>query len=148
MKMIGLARLGADAEIRFTESGIAYAHLSLAFDYGKKDESGKRPTQWVRATMWGKRAEALASFLVKGTLLLVDLRDVHVREWQTDTKSGASLEGTVNDVEFAGGGSTASSGSPARPAAPARAAHNAAKADGYQPASTPALDNWDDDVPF
>ena len=60
MKAFGLARIGRDVELRTTQSGETVAGLSLAFSFGKKGADGKRPTQWVDASLWGKRAEALA----------------------------------------------------------------------------------------
>ena len=56
----GLARIGRDVELRFLPQGDAVANISLAFTYGRKDSEGKRPTQWVEASIWSKRAEALA----------------------------------------------------------------------------------------
>ena len=76
MKAFGLARIGRDAEIRHTAGGDAVASLSLAFTYGRKGEDGKRPTQWVDASLWGKRAEALAQYLTKGSLVAVTPEDV------------------------------------------------------------------------
>ena len=79
MKAFGLARIGRDVEIRHTAGGDAVASLSLAFTYGRKGEDGKRPTQWVDASIWGKRAEALAQYLTKGSLVAVTLEDVAVQ---------------------------------------------------------------------
>jgi single-strand DNA-binding protein len=39
------------------------ANVSLAFTYGKKGDDGKRPTQWVDASLWGQRAESLAPYI-------------------------------------------------------------------------------------
>ena len=63
MKANGLARIGKDAEVRFTPGGTAVANVSLAFTYGKKSDDGKRPTQWVDASLWGQRAESLAPYI-------------------------------------------------------------------------------------
>ena len=62
MKLIGIARLGRDAEIRHTASGKQVASLALAYDYGMKDDgTGKKPTQWVSASLWGDQAGRLLS---------------------------------------------------------------------------------------
>lgn len=77
MKHIGLARLGKDAELKTTQGGEQYANLSLAVDY----RDGKnRETQWIGATLWGKQAEALAQYLVKGSVHCFTLSDLHVKE--------------------------------------------------------------------
>lgn len=103
MKLIGVARVGQDVEIRHLSSGKAVANISLAFNYGKKGDDGKRPSQWVEATLFGDRAESLAKFLTKGTSLFVDLRDVHVETYQKrDGGTGTKLTGTVDSLDFAG----------------------------------------------
>ena len=98
MKLFGIARLGRDVEIRHTASGKQVASLALAYDYGMKDENGKKPTQWVSASLWGDQAGRLQQYLTKGTALLVTLRDVHIEPGNGDY--GPKLVGTVADVEF------------------------------------------------
>lgn len=56
MILTGLARLGADADLRYTQGGEPVATLRLAFNYGQKDSSGSKPTQWIEASLFGKRA--------------------------------------------------------------------------------------------
>lgn len=119
-KLIGLARLGRDAEQRYTAGGDAVANLALAFNYGKKQD-GKQPTQWVDASLWGKRAEALSQYLTKGTAIVVTLSDVHVEEFQRkDGGQGSKLVARVDDLEFAGsGGEQRQQAAPAPAPAPA-----------------------------
>lgn len=103
VKLIGVARLGQDAELRHLANGTAVCNLSLAYNFGKKGQDGKRPSQWVEAALFGDRAESLAKFLVKGTSLFVDLRDVHIETFQKrDGSSGTKLTGMVDTLEFAG----------------------------------------------
>lgn len=102
-KLFGLARIGRDAEIRYTNSGDAVCSLSLAFTYGKKGNDGKRPTQWVDAAMWGKRAEALAPYLLKGGLVSVTLDEVHIETYEGKNGTGYKLAAKVIDIELAGG---------------------------------------------
>jgi len=100
MKVFGLARIGRDVEIRHTQAGEAVASLSLAFTYRNK---GEKSTQWVEASLWGKRAEALAPYLLKGGLISVTIDDVHIETYQGRDKEGVKLVGRVADVELAGG---------------------------------------------
>jgi single-strand DNA-binding protein len=130
VKLIGVARLGQDAEIRHLQNGTAVCNLSLAYNFGKKGQDGKRPSQWVEASLFGDRAESLAPHLTKGTSLFVDLRDVHVQTFQKkDGSSGVKLTGTVDSLEFAG--NRPGNEAPARP----------------QKKSAP-FDDLDSDVPF
>ena len=140
-KLFGLARLGRDAEIRHTASGEAVASLSLAFTYGKKGEDGKRPTQWVDGALWGKRAEALAPYLLKGGLIVVTLDDVHIDTFRkSDGTDGVKLAGRVSDVELAGGNDRAAAPAPAPRPAPRPAPPSARSGSGF--------DDMADDIPF
>jgi single-strand DNA-binding protein len=139
-QLFGLARLGRDAEVRFTQGGDPVTSLSLAFNYGRKGDDGKRPTQWVDGSLWGKRAEALAPYLLKGTLLAVTLDDVHIETYQAKSGEGHKMVGSVTQVELAGGGAPAQA--PAqRPAPAAQPSRQAAR-------PAPNFSDMDDDIPF
>lgn len=103
MRANGLARIGKDVEVRYSPNGDAIANLSLAFTYGKKGENGKRPTQWVDATLWGKRAESLAPYLKKGGQIVVYLSDINIQTYDSKTGQGVKLVGKVDDLELIGG---------------------------------------------
>jgi len=101
MKTIGIARLGRNAELKYRPGGEAVANLSLAFNFGKKDDSGNRPTQWIDASFWGKRAESLSIFLVKGIQLYVEIDDVHLQEYRNlDGSPGAKMVGRISNIEM------------------------------------------------
>ena len=140
-KLFGLARIGRDAEIRYIPSGEAVASLSLAFTRRVK---GEKLTDWVDGALWGKRAEALAPYLLKGGLVAVTLEDVHIETFRKqDGTDSVKLAGRVIDVELAGGNDRAA----APPAAPRPAP--AARPAPTRPAA-PAGGGFDDldDVPF
>lgn len=91
-------QLGRDAEVRFLPNGNAVANFSVADSQGKD-----KPTIWWNCALFGKRAEALAQYLVKGQSVTVS-GVVSQREYQD--KQGAtktSMEITVNDVALQGG---------------------------------------------
>lgn len=119
MLLTGIARIGRDAEVRYTPSGDSVVNLSLAFSYGKRDAEGKRPTTWVEAALWGKRAEALAPYLLKGGLVWVSIADLHIETYKTrDGGQGAKLVGRIGELEPAGskGGEQAAPRSASAPA--------------------------------
>lgn len=62
MELIG--RAGADAELRYLQTGTAVLEISLA-DSKKQGETWV--TQWVRVVVYGERAEKLAPLIKKGT---------------------------------------------------------------------------------
>jgi single-strand DNA-binding protein len=137
-------RIGRDTELRYTPDGTAVADIAIGCNYGRKGEDGKKPTQWIKATLWGKQAEALAEYLTKGKGVVAMLSDVNVRQYKSqDGTPGSSLEGRVDAIEFTGAGpreEAAPAPAPARPAA--------------RPAAKPAaraptgFDDMDSDIPF
>lgn len=140
MQAFGLARLGKDAEIRHTPNGDAVANLALAFTWGQKGADGKRQTVWIDASFWGKRAESLAPYLLKGGLVSITLDEVHIETYQSAKGEGTKLVGKVLQIELAGGGQAAT--------APAVQAQQRPAA---QPAQRPAAKDFvtdPDDVPF
>lgn len=65
MKTISIAGgIGRDAELRTTQNGDKVAGFSVAVDDGVGQSKG---TIWFDVSIWGKRAEALAQYLTKGT---------------------------------------------------------------------------------
>lgn len=149
MQAFGLARLGRDAEIRSTAGGDAVCNLSLAFSWGRKDDSGRRQTTWVEGVLWGKRAEALAEYLVRGQQVMVTIEDVRVETFQKrDGGEGVKLVGKVTSIEFAGPPPQADAPAPA----PRRQAPAPTPAPRQQRAAAPApsgFDDMDDDsIPY
>ena len=141
LTMTAHGRIGRDAELKSTPSGTSVLDIALACNYGMKGDDGKKPTQWLRASMFGKQAEALAPYLTKGKGVAVIVRDVHVRSYtKQDGSTATSLEGTVIDFEFTGAGPREEAAAPAPPP-PARAP-------APRPAAAAPADDWDDDVPF
>lgn len=101
MKANGLARIGKDAEIRFTKDGTAVANVSLAFTYGKKGDDGKRPTQWVEASLWGQRAESMKDYLSKGKQIVAYLEDVSLQTYtKGDGTQQTKMVARLSDLEF------------------------------------------------
>ena len=100
--LTGLFTLGRDAETRTTQGGTTVVQLALAYNYGRKGDDGKRPTQWLRASMFGKQAEALAPHLIKGKQVSLMVRDVHIATFQkSDGSEGYALEGVADFDDFA-----------------------------------------------
>ena len=135
MKANGLARIGRDVELRHTPNGEAVANLSLAFTYGKRGADGKRPTQWVEAALWGKRAESLAPYLLKGQQVVAYLEDVSIQTFRKqDGTEGIKLAARVGDLELIAGQGEAQQQTPAPTRAPAPAPSG--------------FDDMDSDIPF
>ncbi|UBM23345.1 single-stranded DNA-binding protein [Pseudomonas sp. p1(2021b)] len=138
-----IGRIGRDAELRYTAGGDAVCNLAIACDYGRKGQDGKRPVQWVDATLWGKQAEAMAQYLVKGQQIHFTIDDAHVEVFtKSDQTQGVKLTGRVIVIKFAGSPPQQSQGN--QPAQQPRQ---------QRPAPQPSQqgvppDAFDDDIPF
>lgn len=145
MQMIGVARLGNDAELRHTPTGTAVANMSLAFNYGRKDGEGKRPTQWVDASLWGALAEALIDYLVKGQQVSVTIEDPHIETFDGRNGPVSKLAGRIITIELVGGKSDSQRQAPTQQQAPRPAS---AQAPAHHQNPPAGFDNFDDDIPF
>jgi single-strand DNA-binding protein len=69
-----LGNLGADPELRMTSGGQAVLKLRLATSetYMDKNRQRQERTEWHNVVIWGKRAEALAKILTKGSRIFVE----------------------------------------------------------------------------
>jgi single-strand DNA-binding protein len=138
MKANGLARIGRDAEIRYTPGGAAVANVSLAFTYGKKDDDGKRPTQWVDASLWGQRAESLAPYIKKGGQIVAYLEDVSIQTFtKGDGTQATKMVARLVDLEFVSGGEQASSQPKPQP-----------RPQAAPQSQNSGFDDFDSDIPF
>lgn len=100
--MIFQGRLTRDAELRYSGTGAAVANLNFVYSYGMKKEGQQyKPSQFVRAVMFGQQAERLIEYLKKGSRFLVTLDDVHVEPFQKQSgEMSYNLEGKVIKIEF------------------------------------------------
>jgi single-strand DNA-binding protein len=75
-KVILVGRLGADPEVKTTQSGLAIAKISLATTERVKDKDGNwnESTEWHRITAFGKTAETAGQYLVKGRQIYIEGR--------------------------------------------------------------------------
>jgi single-strand DNA-binding protein len=75
-KVILVGNLGRDAEVRYTPGGAAVAKFSLATTEVWNDKGGQRQerTEWHNIDLWGKQAESLSEYLVKGKQVYVEGR--------------------------------------------------------------------------
>jgi len=131
--------IGRDAELRFIPSGDAVAGFSLAISTGTKDNPA---TLWVDCSLWGKRAESLAPYLLKGTPVTV-CGDVGLEQYTTKSgQAGAKMTCRVDKLTFGGKAGGGGNGDYSPPAAAPRPAPRPA------PAPAPAGGGFDDDIPF
>ena len=84
-KVILIGNLGADPELRYTQSGQPVASLRVATTEVWSDKEGQRQerTEWHQISVWGKQAEHCGQYLSKGSGVIVDGR-LQQRRWETE----------------------------------------------------------------
>lgn len=142
-KVILIGNLGKDVEMRYTPSGLAVANLTLATSESWKDkQSGEMQerTEWHRIVMYQRLAEIAGEYLRKGSKVYIEGR-LQTRKWQ-DKNTGQdryTTEIIADSMQMldSKGGSNSTNESFEKPSA------TNATAD-----SAPALETFDDDIPF
>ncbi|MEO2168769.1 MAG: single-stranded DNA-binding protein [bacterium] len=105
-KAIILGRLGADPEIRFTQSGAGVCNFNVATDTVWKDKDGQKQsrTEWHRIVVWGPQAEPCSKYLTKGREVYVE-GEIQTRSWEDkEGNKRWTTEIRARDVRFLGGG--------------------------------------------
>ncbi len=96
-----VGNIGRDAELKYTQQGIAVLKFSVAVNktFGKGEDK-KQTTTWFNVTVWRERGEALADYIKAGMQVLVS-GEITVSPYiAKDGKPAASLELTADDVKL------------------------------------------------
>lgn len=126
MQTITIAgRLARDAELRHTQGGDSVCSFSVAVD---QREGRDKSTNWFRVSIWGKRGESLAPYLLKGAAVTV-AGSFSVSEYEGKTQ----LNIRASEIALQGGRGDGSQGAPVEPQRNSRQA---------------PVDDLDDSIPF
>ena len=100
MQSITIAgKLGKDAELKTTQGGDQVLSFSVAVDQRNGRE---KSTNWYRVSLWGKRGESLAPYLLKGASVTV------IGEFSLSEYDGKQqLNVRANEIALQGGRSEA-----------------------------------------
>lgn len=92
--------LTRDAEL-VDAKGTSILRMGVAVNDRRKNASGEWEdyANFVDCTMFGRRAEALAKYLTKGTKVCVEGR-LHYSSWEKDGQKRSKLDVTVDELEF------------------------------------------------
>lgn len=154
-----VGRLTRDAELKYTNSGMAICHFSVA-----TSARVKKGDQWVDESsywdvdLWGKLGETINQYLTKGKLVAVqgDMRQDH---WEKDGQTRMKVVIKANDVQLLG--SPGGAGSAAQGGGSYERTSGPGRSQGPSPAQTPRPagrgpegsppaggDDFTDDIPF
>jgi single-strand DNA-binding protein len=141
-QVVLVGRLTRDVELKYTNTGFAIANMSLAVNRrAKKDDTWQDEVSFFNCVLIGKRAEALAQYLVKGKQLAVQ-GELRQNRWEQGGQPRSRVEIFLNDIQLLGGRYQEQGQEGAF-----RRAENE-KAEQYPSQEIPTADDFDDDIPF
>ena len=100
-------RLTRDSELRYTPNGTAVTDVIIASNrIWSKDTDRQEETTFVDITIWGRQAESLQAYLVKGRHIMVVGR-LKLNKWETengDKRSKLTMVAEKINLTPGGGG--------------------------------------------
>lgn len=122
MPISEFGRIGRDAEVRYTQGGDAVCSIPVAVEWGRKNQEGKRPTQWYEVVLWGKQAEGLAPYLLKGKQMFFSGNELHVETFdKKEGGQGVKLVCRASEIKFSADGQKSDQAAPRNASKPAPA---------------------------
>jgi single-strand DNA-binding protein len=137
-----VGRLTRNAELKYTNSGAAVSKFSVAINQRrKKDDQWVDEAHFFDIVLWGKSAESINQYLVKGKQVGIE-GQLRQNRWEQDGQARSKVEIFATNVMLLGSG-----GGGSRQGAAAPAEGRGGDAD--VPDSGPAApDSFEDDIPF
>jgi single-strand DNA-binding protein len=108
-----IGRITRDAEALYTQGGTPYCRFSVASNYGKKvNNQWEEEVSFFDFTLWGKRAESLLQYLVKGQQVAVS-GQLRQDRWDQQGEKRSRVSFFVDNIQLLqrpGGSSNSSQG--------------------------------------
>jgi single-strand DNA-binding protein len=145
-----VGRLTRDSEMRYTNGGMAICSFSIAVNHSKRSgEQWTEEASFFDITMFGKMAEAVQQYLVKGKQVAVQGK-LRQDRWEKEGQSRSKVVIIADNVRLLGGPAGGSGGSGGSGAS--TGGGGVRKGSASQPfeqyGSVPGPEDFDDDIPF
>ena len=153
-----VGRLTRNAELKYTNNGAAVSKFSIAINQRRKKEE-----QWVDEAhffdivLWGKTAESLNQYLVKGKQVGIE-GQLRQNRWEQEGQARSKVEIFATSVMLLGSGTGGSSGTgggsgtgaagASRPGGGQASESKPVGGGDFPEGGAPAPDNFEDDIPF
>lgn len=103
-KWLGVGRLTRDAEMKYTSGGMAICKFAIAVNARvKQGESWIDEASFFDVTVFGKAAESINQYLVKGKQVAIEGRLKQDR-WEKDGQTHSRVVINADNVQLLGGG--------------------------------------------
>jgi single-strand DNA-binding protein len=144
-KVILVATVGRDPEVKYMPSGGAVVNLSAATNESWKDKTTgekKERTEWHKLTFYNRLAEIVGEYVRKGQQIYIEGR-LRTRDYEKDGQKHYITEIMVDEMQMLGGGRGGAGGGGERSM---RDEAPSSRAPAGEP--TGGGDFQDDDIPF
>jgi single-strand DNA-binding protein len=137
-----IGRLGNDPETAFLPDGKQVTKLSIACGEKWKDKSGtmQEKTEWVRVVSFGKLAEIISKYLVKGSLIYISGKMSTTKYTDKNGVEKYSTEIIANEMKMLDGKPSDASNN--------ATAQNNSTAQKVATVQNDSIDLGEDDIPF
>jgi single-strand DNA-binding protein len=158
-----VGRLTRESELKFLNNGTAVCRFSLAVNRMKRSgDQWEEEVSYFDIVLWGKQAETLNPYLVKGRQICVS-GELRQSRWEQDGQSRSRIEVVANNVQLigssAGQNNSAGSNGPSAQSSGQRYDSGTSKRQNTveprresrpqsQMADFPGPEQFDDDIPF
>ncbi len=143
-KVILVATVGKDPEVKYMPSGGAVVNLTAATNESWKDKQTgekKERTEWHRLTFYNRLAEIVGEYVRKGSQIYIEGR-LRTRDYEKEGQKHYVTEIMVDEMQMLGGRGGAGGGE-------GRAPRGESESRGAPAVNEPAgADFHDDDIPF
>jgi len=95
-----IGNVGNDPEIKTLENGKKLAHLNIATNDKYTNDKGEKveQTEWHRVTVWGKTAEIIEKYVVKGKEVAIEGKLTHRSYDDSNGEKRYITEVVVNEI--------------------------------------------------
>ena len=98
-----VGRLTRDADLRFTNSGTPVGKFSIAVNRSRKNgDKWDEEVNYFDIVLWGRVAESLSKYLLKGKQVAVD-GELRQSRWEQDGQSRSRIEIHASNIQLLGG---------------------------------------------
>ena len=142
-RVILVGRVVKDAELKFTPSSTPVTRFSVAVNRSRKNgDQWEEEVSYIDIVLWGRSAESISKFLVKGKQVAVE-GELRQNRWEQDGQQRSKLEVVASNVQLLSSGTAPGSGNAQTQGQQGSYAKKSA------PASAPEPDHFEDDgIPF
>lgn len=107
-KVFLVGRCTRDAEMKYTSGGMAISKFAIAVNRSvKKGDKWEDEASFLDCAMFGKRAESVYQYLIKGQQVAIEGQLVQQR-WEKDGQNHSKVEINVDNLQLVGGKKEAS----------------------------------------